>query len=276
MGHFYAPPPPIVSATGAQPYAPNKLPPAITAVPVNNPPFYSRTELPNILRQWQPPDPQPTLTTRSVGNPGWSVDNPPAYTRYPLPYPETLPLPQTLVLLPQPGTTVVVVQTPYVNQWCATVLAAWQPQDPLPTLPTRQAGKPGWSIDNPPQLVRQSFAYDVPPPLLQSLILQPQPFTTTIPVQNPYTNAWIINVIGAWQPADPAPTLSFKLNPQIIAVPVNNPPFNSRTELPNILAQWQPPPPLPAPSIRINIVQGGAAPIITVREWIIRARRRRR
>ena len=45
-GIFYLPPPPVVSATGAQPDAPNKLPPSIEAAPIVTPPAGAPT-LPN-------------------------------------------------------------------------------------------------------------------------------------------------------------------------------------------------------------------------------------
>lgn len=333
MGIFYQPPPPVVSNTGAQPYAPNKLPPAITAVPVNSP-TPNEDQLGNliaILSAWNPPpgsvhnfihrakqpydyaklspgipgvsvdnptpnedaavnfnvvrsiwdaatfNNNPILPTMQMGKPGWSVDNPPRF-RQPIIYSDTPPnLPQTLVLQPQGFTAAVTVQGPYTNQWLVTVLGSWQPSDPLPTLSIRSAGMPGWSVDNPPTFVRQQFPYVAAPQTLpQTLVLQPQSFTPAV-FQNPYTNQWLSTVLVSWQPFIPIPTLNNKLPPQITAVPVNNPPFSSRTQLPNILAQWQPPPPLPTPSIRINIIQGGTAPpTVSVYEWLTRYRRRRR
>src|SRR5229473_845709 len=72
MGHFYAPPPPIVSATGAQAYAPNRLPPAVEAVPVNEPPYTHPGRTPvaaEIVALTLPRNLNPALTAVRVDNP---------------------------------------------------------------------------------------------------------------------------------------------------------------------------------------------------------------
>jgi hypothetical protein len=76
MGVYRHPPSPHIGR--GQPLEPRKLPPSITAVPENNPPFGLKNPLWPILRMWQPFVPLPW--------PGWKLppsisavpaDNPP-------------------------------------------------------------------------------------------------------------------------------------------------------------------------------------------------------
>src|ERR1700692_2675165 len=127
---FFPPPPPIVSVNGAQPYAGNKLPPSIMAVEVDQPPASW------MLIPWWEPRKLPVLA-RSL-NPG---------------------------LFP-----VVVVNNPIPNSdyliAIFTAIEAWQPSDPVPTIPRKLSpGIPGQSVDNPPRFVRSlpSWADQLPP-----------------------------------------------------------------------------------------------------------------
>jgi len=73
MGIFYHPPAPHIG--GRQPLEPKKLPPSITAVPENNPPFGLRQALWPIIRSWQP---EPPIFRKQIVFPeGVLVDDPP-------------------------------------------------------------------------------------------------------------------------------------------------------------------------------------------------------
>lgn len=278
---------------------PRYLNPTVTAVRVDNPPFarqlftqpypsptifisglvgipqgaaaaaqvpYTQGWYSTVLEAWQANDPQPTLP-RNLTPPGIPVNNPPFNQRtfFP-PYPDAYVAPQSPVYLPQGAPVVVSAQGPYNNYWLATVLEAWQPVDPPPTLPRLSAGIPGWSVDNPPvaegSLIITWLTPDPQPTLPRHL-----PATLVgVPVNNPpFSNAgrsaWVADlIVRAYQPPDPLPTLSGKLPPTLLAVAVNNPPFSSRSELANILAQWQFPPPQPTPSVPPPQVQPGPPP----------------
>lgn len=279
-------------AADPQPTLPRNLNPSFLGVRVDNPPFglrwqspvypsppilisgivgvpptgaaptvvqnpYANYWLATVVQSWFGSDPLPTLprylnpTVTAV-----RVDNPPFNQRTFIPsYPEAYVAPQGPVRLPQGAPVVVSTQGPYSNYWLATVLEAWQANDPPPTLPRYSAAIPGWSVDNPPvsegTLVITWLPADHPPTLPRRLPAS----LLTVPVNNPPfshygRSAWVADIIvRAWQPPDPLPTLSNKLNPSALAVPVNNPPFTSRTELPGILAAWAawPPSQFPTP-----------------------------
>ena len=122
MAVFRPPPSPHIGAS--QPLEPRKLPPSITAVPEDNPPF--GIPIPSfglILRSWQPGPPRPWF--------GWSV---PASI-------EAVPEDNPPFGIPHPAFSSIIFQ--------------WQPGPPMPWM--------GWKVnptfeavpeDNPPFAVR--------------------------------------------------------------------------------------------------------------------------
>lgn len=292
------------------PQLPRHLPPQITAVRVDNPPFarqvpFQYPDTPFQLPQTAPHFPQQfvAVTTQTPYNNSWQatvlsawqpdysllpqlprllnpqltavrVDNPPGLMAFAIYTPPDYGLPQQTRYLPQPFVPTTV---PYRNNWLDTVLQAWQVSDPLPTLPRKLSpGIPGLSVDNPPFVRPVPSLYpEIPFQLPQTGPHYPQQFVAAT-VQTPYANAWQVTVLQAWQPTDITPQLQRKLPPQLIAVRVDNPPFSSRTQLPNILQAWEPPPPLPTPSVTFKIIQPGTTPTKSINEWLIRWRRRGR
>lgn len=96
-------------------------------------------------------------------------------------------------------------------------------------------------------------------PTLPGKLVQP---AAAVTVQTPFAQAWINAVVAMWAAPDPAPALARYLNPSILAVEVDNPPFDQRAaaqkaELYGLA--WQPGDPLP--QILPFIVQPGTAPI---------------
>lgn len=70
--------PPAPHIGGRQPLEPRKLPPSITAVPEDNPPFGLRNPLWPILLAWQPGAPRPWIPNYLVqGVEAAAADNPP-------------------------------------------------------------------------------------------------------------------------------------------------------------------------------------------------------
>lgn len=195
------------------PTLPRNLPPQITAVPVNNPPFTQRDSRPLILSAWVPPDPQPTLPTIKTVQPFVSTTG-----------------------------------QPFIPNWLNSVLQSWIPPDPQPTL----QGKLNPSItavpvNNPPGKPYPAIVVVDDPPM--PIRLGPF-FITVVTTNNPPFNQRLEPLPGlaAWQPPDPPPTLPGKLNPSITAVPVNNPPFSYAGRLAylnNVIISWQPPDPPP-------------------------------
>jgi hypothetical protein len=241
-----------------------KLPPSVSAVPVNNPPpshpGRSVAEIAIIMAAWQPAD-QPWLKT---------------------------------VLLPQ-GFVAAAFQPFANNAATLTSVLAWQPADPTPTLPIRSAGIPGWSVDDPPGIPGADFiAIDLPPAIPQQPAKLP-PSMAAVQVNNPpFSHPGRSPIaaieVASWQPPDPLPTLNAKL---LFGVQVDNPPFGLLETivdpwidvqppiiapkvfpqgasvsnpafthpgrlalLPSIIAAWQPPDPLP-------VQRGPLAPSIT-------------
>lgn len=154
------------------------------AGPTKTTPF-SRAWLPAVLQAWQPPDPLPTLTAKLVSQ---TVNRAYAQPAGIYAYVQTyLDLPILNAKLPQgAGPT---TNGAYTRPWVTPILQAWQPPDPLPTLPVHL----------------------------------PQGF-----VPNPvgYTRPWVAPILQTWQPPDPLPILNAKL-PQG-AGPTTNSPYVSQ------------------------------------------------
>lgn len=188
---LYQPPPPqpVVSRTGAQPLAPDKVAAiSFVAAPVNDPPFTHPGRLAlldPIIWSWQPLPPLPILP------------------RY---------YPQEFVQPPQQD-------QPYRRDWETGILRAWQPQNLLPTLP-RYYPHIAIQVDSPPGFIQQVPIWHALDPLPQRGAFYPQ-VAEVVVEQVPYARPWLAGIIQAWQPFDPLPMLGEKLAPPS----VDNPPF---------------------------------------------------
>lgn len=129
-----------------------KLPPSITAVEVDNPPFDQRAPVwkVGVLASWQPGDPQPILPTHIVQ-----------------PFAASVPAP---------------------GQWLPLVLSAWQPPDPQPTLATLlNPSITAVEVDNPPTFTYGQQQWQPQPQLYDTIVLPTlpqfvvQPGTAPIP-----------------------------------------------------------------------------------------------
>jgi hypothetical protein len=205
------------------------------------------------------------------------LDNPPAaFVGKPTGLPQAVqlawqpgaPLPQLNTKLVLPYTADTILKAPRVPQ---SVAAAWQPPDPSP----QQKGTfnpailPAAAVDNPPYNGTLKIVVLPADPLPQVNAKLPQTF---VPADNPpagYRRPPIWTWDGGWTPVtaaagapdsvdnppfssrrlphwpqwvfpDPLPTLSGKLNPTVLAVPVNEP---SSFNVPKLVIQ--PPGPLP-------------------------------
>ncbi len=234
---FYPPPPTIISATGAQPSAGNKLPPQITAVEVDNPPF-AWQQIPT----WEPRRILPTLNGKVAHFLAPAVNNPP------------------FIYLGRTAVQLAIISQTQPDQWqydfLGTGFTGLQPygrgQLPpsllvVPNPPFQQYGSVDWLAG----ILQQ---WQLPNPLP----IQKQPLSPGIPGQSvdfpPFVSEWIDQAQGeivySWAPADPLPTLPRKLSPGIPGQSVDNPPPTYEGRYPNptpdvIARGWQPPDPLP-------------------------------
>lgn len=207
--------------------------PAVTQNP------FSPAWLSAVLASWQPGD--PPIQLRRQLNPTITavrVDNPPFGIRGPLAYPlDAFVQPQQPNRFPQPA-IVAAAQTPYLNEWLAIVLRAWQQGDPLPTLPRNL--NPFFTavrVDNPPGIVWRQNPYPADAFVLpQRSILLPQGAATVV-AQNPFVRSWLTTVLQAWQAGDLPPTLPRLLSPGIPGQSVDNPP----TLEGRLIISWLPP-----------------------------------
>lgn len=191
-------------ADAAIPQARNLSPALLAAVASDNPPFTQPGRgawLPTVLAAWQPPDPQPIQRgPLSPGIPGQSVDQPPYL------HSERTVAAGIVRSVSQP------------DAWTYTFAGGWQPYAPAKLNPSVTAVPE----NNPP------FAHperNAVANLVRS-VSQPDPWTYTF--------------VGGGQPFAPR-TLPLV----VTAVRVDEPPYSQRTALPNILAAWTPPDPLP-------------------------------
>lgn len=213
------------------------LNPSFLAVPVNDPPF-DRRHLEDFLRAWQPLDPSPYQRPPFVIQ-GAQVDNPPFDRRrfedFLRAWQPTDPLPILPHWLPADLLAVRVDNPP----GGFFQIPIWSDDLPLPILPRQLSpGIPGQSVDNPPTLVRQLFQpiEEVRLPILPVRF----PQEAVVAAAQPFVQAWLSIVLQAWIDRAPDFVRRLQLNPDILAVPVNNPPFTmrGRTELANIVGQW--------------------------------------
>lgn len=268
---LWQPPDPQPHIGGRQPLAPRRLPPAITAVPEDQPPFGQRggsqgRQLGTWLSQ---PDPwtynfaggrQPFAPLRvPPGSPGISADPPPFAVR------ALNPAQRAIVAAAQP------------DPWTFTFAGAQQPFAPRRLSP----GIPGQSIELPPfvprsrtqGMISQLAAMAQPPvqtppeayqfvgikqpglgrqlspgipgqsvdnPIFASPALR-VPQRVVVATQQP--DPWTYTYAGAHQPHAPR-----RLSPGIPGQSIDDPPFTARrktAEIAQVAVSWQPPPPQP-------------------------------
>lgn len=281
MGIYFQPPPPFMG--GAQPHAPRVLPSAITAVPVNNPPFspdYNQQQFFVGRFTWNAPDPSwiggdqpfagrlyfPQGTAGTANNPPFSPDyNQPQYWTIRAAWEPPPPSPYfgaAQALQPKQLSPYISAQhtdnPPFEHEGRIEALTdairAWQPPDPLPVQKGKNApGIPGQSVDNPPLIrarlddLQATAAWPQTYPPLPILGIKFTAGTAPAAPQTPFVFAQILaGIILGWQPLPPPPTLPRFLPAAITSVPVNNPPFTHAGRLEaraTIIQQWQPPPP---------------------------------
>jgi hypothetical protein len=188
---------------------PQQLPPSLMTVP--NPPFSNLSRTPQII----------ALNASAAQPSPWPyvyLDN----TTGAQPYGPPTPVP--------PPSPVVITQTPYANQWMATVIQSWQPTWPYVYFDPTEGAQP----------------YGPPTP-------QPQQFVPYIP----YVPTWLSGVLQSWQAPIPQPQRPNYSNATNI---INNPPFPGAFK-------FQPPYPDPfvAPTqSRPAVVQQNIIPSTTI------------
>lgn len=259
------------------------LPPAITAVEVDNPPFSQRNNTVGVLAAWIPPPPDPIVAGRV--NPALEavpVSNPP----FGIPQPSLTgilaawipPPPQPIVA----GTVNAVFEAVPVNNppfgvpspSLGVIRAAWEPPPPAPIV----AGLVGPAletapvINNPPfshpgrnEAVSRSVAsWQSDPVYWQffggsgSYLPRYLPASiTAVPVNNPpiklVSASVLSSILTGWIPPAPQPIVAGLLGPALEAIQVNNPPFAGLTaNLVSVLAAWIPPPPQPITAGSVN------------------------
>lgn len=200
------------------PQLPKRLPVDVIAVPEDNPPFTSRTNLPTIINWWIPPTYviQPKLGVITEV----AAEEKVSFKQYqPIQYPEGY-LPQLPRKLPVDVTAVPENDPPFTSRTnLPAILIAWEPGPPRPF-----------------------FGNKATPSLIS---VQPD--------NPPFTSRTVLPILQSWIPGPPYPWLGYKINPSLSAVPEDNPPFTSRTNLPTILNWWIPPPPKPQTGVGLVI-----------------------
>lgn len=154
-----------------------------------------------------------------------------------------------------PSITAVEVDNPPFDQrqWFTRVLQIWNAPPPLPqVLGPINPSVTNVAINNPNPISYANLyliARTWDPP--QGPVLPPvsPPFTSgaAVTANNPPFDGrqWFFKVRAIWDLPVPQPVQKLPLNPQLEAVPVNNPPFNSRhPNLYTILSIWNLPAPL--------------------------------
>lgn len=210
---------------GLQPYGLKALPPSITAVPVNNPPFANEGR--GLLQQWPAAD--PWFYSYLGGGLGRQ------------PYgPETTLYPTAVV-------TAYPLGTPNDLQY-PSIIGSWQFPDPIPTIPRKLSpGIPGQSVDNPPPTFEGRYP-NATPNVIVTLWQPPDPQPTLpgklspgIPGQSvdfpPFVSEWVDQAQGqiaySWLSPDPQPQQQGKLSPGVPGQSVDNPPGLIR-QLPSV------------------------------------------
>jgi hypothetical protein len=200
----------------------------------------------NIYIAWRAPDLSPVQMEAklSPGIPRQSVDNPPVLQRKI----DTWKTPDPFIQPPRylaQGTVVVAGDSVTVNfAWIFGVLATWKAPDPLPQLPRKLSpGIPGQSVDNPPTFTRKidlNAAWKAPDPFVQPQRILVQGTVNVAGDTVLTTFPWLMGILTAWRPVDPAPTIPRKLSPGIPGMSVDKPPQTTRAPDPVDPAWFKP------------------------------------
>lgn len=196
MAIYRPPPSPFVG--GHQPLAPADLPPAVTAVAVDDPPFVGSARrlqpLTTLRYAWVPPPPPPQVAWKlSPSLEAVAEDQPPFGQRawlsrvlstWQLPFLRLSPagklVPQEIVAVDNPPSD--------PRRWWSVVLQAWQPPPPAPQV--------AWKLSSG----LLDVPVDVPPFGLRS---------------------WMVGVLQVWQPGPPRTQMLFRgAPPPSVAVTV--------------------------------------------------------
>jgi len=203
MGVYRHIPPPHIG--GAQPLEARKLPPSITAVPENDPPFGLKTSLGAILKAWEPGPPLVKISKYFPQAEISALDDPPFGLKTNL-YP---------------------------------ILKSWE-RDLFPASIVRFLLQV--EPDNPPFGVYRNAEWkilqqwQVPNPPLQ--ILRPFPFA--VPVNDPPFGLRmnLYPILAAWLPSPPTPRI-LKYFPREEIAAQDDPPFGLKSNLQLVLQAWQ-------------------------------------
>ena len=220
---------------------PQQRPPQVAAILAQpaNPPVSVAVQASIVSQAWIPPDPPPTLPGKLNGAQLTYDTQPPRrlFQAYIPPLDDVLPQQARPSIAPFQ----VAVQPAPSRVWQNTVLASWQPVDPVPTLGIKSAA-------NLPKSDLPPFVYA----------------GRTVPQAAIATQAWI--------PPDPLPTLSIK---SAANLPKSDlPPFvdagRQVTEAAIVSQAWVPPDPLPILSIRsaANLPKADQPPPRSLRPYI--------
>lgn len=250
MAIFFPPPSPHIGAS--QPLTPRDLPPQITAVPVNDPPFATglrwSTEWLQLLQLWDPGPAAPTQARKlSPGIPGQSVDRPPVTTET-LPYlllrqwdPPDPPPRQKGPLSPGiPGQSI--NNPPLVYRVLQNEIARlWDAPPPEPVQNGNLSpGIPGQSIDNPPPSRKPLLRWDLPDWPIQQRAFYP--IQIIITGDNPpfgMPQPWLFSTLRQWEPIPPTPIQYARIYQEFVATG-DNPPFGIPPEwLWTVRYAWQ-------------------------------------
>lgn len=185
----------------------------------------------------------------SPGIPGWSVDNPPPVKPKPdLRSAWEVAVAPIVLREPSPGLPGWSVDNPPPAKPEQDLRSAWE----VPVTPIEarlmSPGIPGMSVDNPPAIAStQSLQLSAWPakPVLVQLTLPAVPQEETAAVDSPPIVGGRQDILRGWFQPGPQPTQGRKLPPSVMAVAVNDPPFNQRNSLSGILLAWQPAAPTP-------------------------------
>lgn len=192
------------------PQVARNLSPAITAVPVNNPPAGFRA------RQFQWSAGGSTITSVAAGQLVVSVDNPPQETWAELP----------------------------------AIMAAWLPPPYVPQVSPKlpQGGITPPQVDQPPMTATPNILILDDPRLPQTGAKFPVNFVAPVVNNPPFSHLGRAQreVMRAWQPLELAPQTGAKFPVNFVAPVVNNPPFshNGRAQR-EVFRAWQPLDPAP-------------------------------
>ncbi len=233
-----------------------KLSPGIPGQSVDAPPPDLDNDIVEMIvsvSAWQPPDPAPTLPRRlAPGIPGQSVDSPvPDLDMADLiartivqswQPPDPLPTPQRKLAPGVPGQSVdMPPPNPDTDIALGEIIGLWQPPDPAATIPRKLSpGIPGQSIDAPPGRAQAPVPWTLPDGTLPQLPEKLVPIAAAAAGNPPMTEPWMVGVLVAWAPPDPAIVGRRNLPITVTAVPADNPPFAADAAmLASILKTWE-------------------------------------